>query len=221
MAVAPVGTPAGNSSSAAGTTLAITYTPNATGNCICVTGYVKASESTATCADNATGGSSTWVTKVSKTNTNTVYIFTCASVKAGVTTITITFATTGVERDGECSEYSGVVSIGATNTNSGTGTTLTVTGTLLHANDYVYGAFGTATQATMTIGTGQGTKRDGTQFTTNTTSVEADNTSASTGSLTVGFTDNVSAAWSAASVVLSATAASSSSGFGRYLPLNR
>ena len=209
-------TPAGSSSSAAGTTLAQAYTPLAAGNQIIV--FASAQETTAiTVADNATGGSSTYTPLGSITNgTWIVAIFGCLSVKAGCTTITATYGTTGVQREIIVAEATGALAFGNTHTNTGSSTALTNSVTTQDSNNVVVCAEGINVQGTMTLVTG--TKLDGTQFSTSSTLVAGFIAVASPGSGTVAFSSNVTGAWACAGVELRSVAPSAK-GYSSYLPL--
>src|ERR1035437_4326002 len=90
---------AGNASVAVGTTLAVTISPTA-GDTLVVVTEILATTAVASVVDNATGGSSTYTKQASivgATNDTEIWTTGAGGIKSGVTTITITFGTTGVE----------------------------------------------------------------------------------------------------------------------------
>lgn len=202
MAIAFVNGANSTSSTTAGTSKTITYSPVA-GNTLIVFGFgVGVAVSNVT--DNATGGSSSY-SQLAGPQTNTV-TSTCwgtapGGVKSGVTTITITFASS---TRNTCSlvEYSGVKGFGVAVTGTGSSTTPFGTATTQDANNFL--VMGLTRQGTSTWSANTGNLRESQTGAGSTTPGQGtvDNTVASPGSVTCRATISSSGAWAASGIEL-------------------
>ena len=202
MAIGFVGHGQSTASTTAGTSKTITYSPVA-GNTLIVFGFgVGVAVSNVT--DNATGGSSVYSLLAgpqTNTVTSTCWGTAAGGVKAGVTTITITFASS---TRNTCSlvEYSGVKDFGTTVTGTGSSTTPFAALTTQDANNFLVA--GLTRQGTSTWSANTGSLRDSQTGAGTTTPGQGtvDNTVASPGSVTCRATISSSGAWAAAGIEL-------------------
>lgn len=205
MAVAFVGGATSASSSSAGTTKTISYSPTA-GNTLLVFG-AGVGVAISKVSDNIDTTGATY-SKVAGPSTNTVegeiWSSGVGGVQAGVTTITVTFASSTRNAVG-CGEYSGVHAFGNVN-NSATGSSASpgASVTTQDANNFVVCGMSREGTSTWSTRSGAGTLRKslaGAGSTTPGIGI-SDNTSASPGSVTAGATISSSGAWCACAIEL-------------------
>ena len=188
--ITPVGSPTCPAGTYVSTTTdPISYTSAGAGNTLVVGVLNEAGTATSSVTDNI---SQTYVHSVGPVSAADGYIdmFTKISTGAGVTTVTPTFASAPNAYIEVCiSEYSGVVHIGNTNsdTSSFTGTTYSISNTLTYANDYNVLFIGSQDSSVQTPTATAGTVRAYNATSYRNTWIQ-DNHSASTGSLAVSGT---------------------------------
>lgn len=148
--IAKVGTPAHTNNTTAGTACTITYTPQATGDAIVYTLTVPAASVTSpVMKENGTTASSTYtaVGPIASGTTVATYMWITTSVASGRTSFGATWS--GTSRNTcDVVEYSGVLGIGATHTNTGSTSPMTDTVTTTAPNSWVVmggGLHGTST----------------------------------------------------------------------------
>lgn len=191
------------SSSTASGTCAVTYSPTA-GNTIVGWG-AGVGVDVSSVADNATGGSSTYI-RLTPANNHTITgsLWGVLVVKSGVTTITFTMASSTRRACGVL-EFSGVAAFG---NSDGTATASSAspqdTLTMQDANNYIVTGMSREGTSTWSTHTGVGTLREnlaGAGSTTPGIGIST-NTSASTGSLSAGATISASGTWIASAIEL-------------------
>lgn len=198
------------SSTSQSTTKTVTYSPT-TGNTLLVfAAGVGTNISSVT--DNATGGSNVY-TKLAGPSTNTVegsmWGTAPGGVKAGVTTITVTFASSTRSNAGVV-EYSGAKSFGNVNNSStGSSTNPNAAVTTQDNNNIIVGGFSREGTSTWSAHSGQGTLRKNQAGGGSTTPGIGivDNTSATPASVTVGATVSSTGVWCGCAVELRSVAA--------------
>lgn len=214
--VAGTGTPHVTSTSSTATSCAITYTPNAAGHLIV---FALSNGNTAitspTVSDNATGGTSTYVS-VGQANNSTnelVTLWYTLSVKSGATTFTASW-TTGSRNSCDLTEYSGVAGVGATLTGqSGAASPITAVVTTTAANSWIVMAGSVRGTGTYSTGsscspTASCTLQDsiaGGGSTTSGISLSDDGNVASSGTATTVHTTTTGTNWAAVALELMTT----------------